>query len=71
MTLLAGGMQFYLKSHVAQVFSCKFCESFKNTCFVEHLRTAAYNLRTSVATLAYICKEIYLNQKCFKRRYVE
>ena len=26
---------------VPQVFSCEYCEVFKNTCFEEHLRTAA------------------------------
>ena len=34
-------MQPYSKETPAQVFSCEFCEIFKNTYFLEHLRTAA------------------------------
>ena len=30
---------FIKKESVAQVFSCEFCEIFKNTFFTEHLRT--------------------------------
>ena len=30
-----------LKIGTTQVFSCKYCEIFKNTYFEEHLRTAA------------------------------
>ena len=29
--------QLYLKKALAQVFSCEFCEIFKNTYFAEHL----------------------------------
>ena len=31
-----------LKKIPTQVFSCEFCEIFKNTYFVEHLQTAAF-----------------------------
>ena len=30
------------KETLAQVFSCEFCEIFKNTYFTEHLRTTAF-----------------------------
>ena len=30
-----------LKEAPTQVFSCEYCETFKNTCFTEHLRTPA------------------------------
>ena len=32
---------FIKKETLAQVFSCKFCETFKNTLFIEHLWTIA------------------------------
>ena len=32
---------FMKKETLAQVFSCEFCEIFKNTCFAEHLWTTA------------------------------
>ena len=31
----------YSKENPPQVFSCKYCEIFKKSCFEEHLRTAA------------------------------
>ena len=36
--LLALGCNFIKKETLAQVFSCEFCEIFKNTFFIEHLR---------------------------------
>ena len=36
-------VNFSKKETQTQVFSCEFCEIFKNTFFVEHLRTAASN----------------------------
>ena len=36
------------KETLAQVFSCEFCEIFKNTFFKEHLRTTAFILRALV-----------------------
>ena len=36
---------FIKKDTLAQVFSCEFCEIFKNTFFTEHLWTTASNLR--------------------------
>ena len=36
--LQAEACNFIKKETLAQVFSCKFCESFKNTSFAEHLR---------------------------------
>ena len=35
------GLQLYLKETAEQGFSCVVWKMFKNTCFVEHLRTAA------------------------------
>ena len=35
------GLQLYWKQAPTQLFSCEICEIFKNTYFVEHLRTAA------------------------------
>ena len=32
---------FVQKETLAQVFSCQFCKTFKNTFFAEHLRTIA------------------------------
>ena len=42
------------KETLAQVFSCEFCNIFKNTFFTEHLRTAA-----SVTTILVV---VYLKQ---------
>ena len=39
---------FIKKETVAQVFSCEFCEIFKNTFFTEHLRTTASILWTLI-----------------------
>ena len=39
------------KLWLAQVFSCEFCEVFKNTFFTEHLRTTASILWTVVDLL--------------------
>ena len=36
------GLQLYLKETPAQVFSCEYCQIFKNTYFEEPLRTAAF-----------------------------
>ena len=33
---------FFKKETLVQVFSCESCETFKNTFFTEHLRTAAF-----------------------------
>ena len=33
------GLQLYLKETLAQMFSCEICDIFKNTYFIEHLRT--------------------------------
>ena len=32
-------LQLYLKETLAQMFSCEICDIFKNTYFIEHLRT--------------------------------
>ena len=39
--LLSQAFNFIKKETLAQVFSCEFCEIFKNTFFTEHLRTTA------------------------------
>ena len=38
---LRNSLQHYQKETLAQVFSCEFCEIFKNTFLKEHLRTTA------------------------------
>ena len=35
------GLQFYYKEDSTQLFSCEYCENFKNTYFEEHLPMAA------------------------------
>ena len=45
---VAGGACIFIKNEtLAQVFSCKFCEIFKNTSFTKHLRETASLLRNS------------------------
>ena len=44
------GLQLYLKETQAQLFSCEYCEVFKNTYFEEHLRTAASEITNSHIT---------------------
>ena len=39
--LQASGLPLYLKETPTQVFSCEICEIFKNSYFVENLRTAS------------------------------
>ena len=39
--LQASGSNFIKKETLAQVFSCEFCEIFKNAFFIEHLRVTA------------------------------
>ena len=34
----ASGLQLYKKETLAQALSCEFCETFKNTFFIEYLR---------------------------------
>ena len=36
---------------LAQVFSCKFCEIFKNTFFTEHFQVNASNIRMQVVVI--------------------
>ena len=43
------------KEIMAQMFSCEFCEIFKNTFFTEHLRRSASDFHTKDS----IVKEIY------------
>ena len=42
---------FIKKETLAQVFSCQFCEIFKNTFFTEYLQTTASNFN-------WLCKDI-------------
>ena len=35
---------FFKKEALAQIYSCEFCENFRNTYFVEHLKIAAFKL---------------------------
>ena len=39
--LIKGLCNFIINEILAQLFSCEFCEIFKNTLFAEHLRTTA------------------------------
>ena len=39
-----------MKTPLAEVFSCEFCEISKNTFFTEHLRTAAAISANQIAT---------------------
>ena len=54
----------YYKEIPTQVFPCEYCEIFKNTCFEEHLRTAASVLLIIELKLQIlrICRPL-LNQK--------
>ena len=60
------------KEALAHMFSCEFCENFKNTFFTEHLwttasviRTAEYGIlvikKTSVKTLQILLYSVFLN----------
>ena len=40
------GLQFYKREALAHVFSCEYCEIFKNSFFTEHLWTTASVIRT-------------------------
>ena len=42
--LQAWGLNFIKKETLAQVFSCEFYKTFKNTIFTEHVRTIAPTL---------------------------
>ena len=46
------GRQLYEKETPGQVCSCEYCETFKNTYFVEHLQTVASD------TLSHLLKKI-------------
>ena len=48
-------LQLYQNETPIQVFSCEYCEVFKNTCFEKHLRMA-------VSLLTYI--SYYTSDKC-------
>ena len=55
-------MDFIKKEFLSQVFSCEFCEHFKNTYFVEHLRKAS-----CVDYLRTLLKELHLHEKLHKK----
>ena len=71
------------KETLAQVFSCEFCEIFKNTFFIEHLRTTAskklnfelkplkqHNIILRIYTLSLMYfQEIYVFLFCFKSKF--
>ena len=41
----------FIKKKLAQVFSCEFCEIFKNTFFTEQLRVTASDIRMQVVVI--------------------
>ena len=59
------------KETLAQVFSCEFCEIFKNTYFTEHLRTTAFvhnhtKINTyQVPNILKWCRRRYQNKTIF------
>ena len=55
-------MNFIRKEFLSQVLSSEFCENFKNTYFVEHLRRSA-----SVYHVCTLLKEIHLHEKLHKQ----
>ena len=54
---------FIKKEILAQVFSCQFCEIFKDTLFTEHLRTttSAFNPFLAIALSLYVLKTFCRN----------
>ena len=44
-------MKLYLKEALAKVTFCEFCEIFKSTFFVEHLRVTASDIRIQVVVI--------------------
>ena len=48
---------FIKKESLAQVFSCEFCEIFKNTFFTEHLRATVSGIRLGVSVNAHGIKK--------------
>ena len=44
------------KETPVHVFSCDFCEIFKNVFFIEHLRANASGLITASTLLEYVCE---------------
>ena len=49
--LQAWGLRLIKKDFLAQVFSCEFCWSFKNTFFTKYLLAIAFGRKTSVKDL--------------------
>ena len=59
---------FIKKETLAQVFSCKFCNIFKNTFFTEQLRTtASEDIEKFLHFIFYICTFLQVFMKCFDR----
>ena len=52
---------FIQKETLAQVFSCVFCEIFKNTFFTEHLRTTATKIMIDTVSYKYYIISISYN----------
>ena len=46
----------YLKKRISQMFSCKFWKVFKNTYFVEHMRTAVFLMSHQVEKIILNCR---------------
>ena len=65
-TLQASGCNFISKKTVAQLFSCEFCEIFKNTFFTEHFWTTAsvlYGVQRLGNLTAELQKELLLENR--------
>ena len=54
-----GACNFIKKETLAQVFSCEFCEIFKNTFFTEHLRTTASKILSAASFHRYSENDIF------------
>ena len=62
--LQAKACNFIEKETLAQVFSCKFCKSFKNTFFTEHLgETASLDSFSKISRREYLKPATLLNQE--------
>ena len=55
---------FVFKETPTEMFSCEFWEIFKNTCFVEHLRTAIFLMSIRQKRLSYVVEQLH-HALCF------
>ena len=62
---------FIKKETLAQVLSCEFCESFKNTFFTEHLRTTASSILKVAETVLWLMFQILRYWSTSWRHYIK